>query len=119
MENWFSPIEKDQVFYFSCGPEVGCFNACCRDLNQALTPHDVLCLKDFLKIPSREFLDTYTQESIGPGSGLPVVSLRFGDKKDRTCPFVTNAGWPCLPRPSRLLPYVPACTGGFPQPVHR
>ncbi len=107
MENWFSHIEKDQEFFFSCSPDVSCFNACCRDLNQALAPFDVLCLKDFLKIPSHEFLDTYTVESIGPGSGLPVVSLRFGDGKDRTCPFVTKAGcrvYPVRPASCRMYP---------------
>ncbi|WP_372683378.1 YkgJ family cysteine cluster protein [Desulfosarcina sp.] len=86
------PLECHQTFRFTCAPHVTCFNACCRNLNQALTPYDVLCLKQVLKMSSGDFLDRYTVESTGPGSGLPVVSLRFSDADDLACPFVTDAG---------------------------
>jgi len=92
MQPTVAPLEKYQTFCFTCSPEVACFNACCRNLNQVLTPYDVLCLKQFLKMSSGDFLNRYTEESIGPGTGLPVVSLRFSDSDNLACPFVTDAG---------------------------
>ena len=41
MENDMIPLARDDQFQFACGPEVPCFNACCRDLNQFLTPYDL------------------------------------------------------------------------------
>ena len=102
-----SRMENNQTFCFRCSPQVSCFNACCRDLNQILTPYDVLTLKQFLAMTSADFLNTYTQESTGPGTGLPVVSLRFDDADDRSCPFVTPAGcrvYPARPASCRTYP---------------
>jgi Fe-S-cluster containining protein len=102
-----SKLEKDQTFCFTCSPQVPCFNACCRDLIQVLTPYDVMCLKQFLHLSSTQFLKTYTQASTGPETGLPVVSLRFGDAHDLTCPFVTGAGcrvYPARPASCRTYP---------------
>ena len=100
-------LKRDQSFCFTCSPTVPCFNACCRDLNQILTPYDILCLKHHLAMTSTEFLSTYTETNIGPGSGLPVVSLRFGDADDLACPFVTSKGcrvYPARPASCRTYP---------------
>jgi Fe-S-cluster containining protein len=102
-----SPLGKQQPFCFTCSPESVCFNACCRDLNQVLTPYDVLCLKRFLKMSSTDFLNTYTMQSTGPETGLPVVTLRFEDADDLACPFVTEAGcrvYPARPASCRTYP---------------
>lgn len=107
MQNPVSTLKKHQTFCFTCSPQVACFNACCRDLNQVLTPYDILCLKQFLKMSSSDFLNTYTEESSGPGTGLPVVSLRFSDADDLACPFVTDAGcrvYPARPASCRTYP---------------
>lgn len=92
MEHPIVPLEKDCAFRFTCSPQVACFNACCRDLHQVLTPFDVLCLKQFLNIDSGDFLSTYTETTVGPETGLPVVSLRFSSREDLACPFVSDAG---------------------------
>jgi Fe-S-cluster containining protein len=107
MQPAVTPLKKDQTFCFTCSPRVACFNACCRNLNQVLTPYDVLCLKQFLKMSSSEFLNRYTEESTSPGTGLPVVSLRFSDADDLACPFVTDAGcrvYPARPASCRTYP---------------
>jgi Fe-S-cluster containining protein len=107
MQNPITPLKNRQTFCFTCSPQVACFNACCRDLSQVLTPYDVLCLKGFLNLSSGDFLAAYTQESTGPGTGLPVVSLRFGDSADLACPFVTDAGcrvYPARPASCRTYP---------------
>ena len=82
----------DDTFRFSCSEAVPCFNKCCRDLNQFLTPYDILRLKNRLGIPSGLFLKKYTSEHTGPGSGLPIVSLKFDYASQYKCPFVTPSG---------------------------
>ncbi|MCK7503851.1 MAG: YkgJ family cysteine cluster protein [Desulfobacterales bacterium] len=86
------PIAVGDRFAFDCNPGVACFNACCRDLSQALTPYDVLRLTRGLGLRTGEFLRRYTACRIGPGSGLPVVSLVPGDPVERTCPFRAPSG---------------------------
>jgi Fe-S-cluster containining protein len=101
------PIEKEETFHFACHGKVPCFNLCCRDLNQALTPFDVLCLKNYLKVSSREFIQTYAVMYTGPSTGLPVVSLRFGNDQEKRCPFVTSGGcsvYAARPSSCRIYP---------------
>ena len=45
------PLDPDDTIGFACHPGVPCFNHCCRDLNQALTPYDVLQLKNHYRDP--------------------------------------------------------------------
>jgi Fe-S-cluster containining protein len=103
----FTPIDAGQTFAFACGPQVGCFNECCRDLNQFLYPYDILRLCRCLEWPSERFLAHYTRTHDGPMTGLPVVSLRFDPARDGTCPFVTASGcrvYPDRPAACRLYP---------------
>ena len=41
------PIQHGK-FSFACHPDVPCFTKCCSDLDLALTPYDVLRLKNRL-----------------------------------------------------------------------
>ncbi len=107
MEPEFVAIGPDEEFYFSCDPEVSCFNACCRNLYQVLTPYDILRLKRTVGLSSGEFLREYTQQGIGPESGLPVVSLRPVPGEEMACPFVTPQGcrvYPDRPASCRIYP---------------
>lgn len=79
-------------FAFDCRPGVPCFNACCRDLSQVLTPYDVLRLARGLGLRTGELLRRYTVRRTGPGSGLPVLSLAPGDPVQLTCPFLSPDG---------------------------
>lgn len=108
-ENPIEPLGPKSRFRFSCGPEVRCFNACCRDLSQFLTPYDILRLKSGLGLRSTEFLDRYTVTHIGPGSGLPVVCLRQEQTDDLRCPFVSPEGcqvYADRPSSCRIYPLV-------------
>ena len=101
------PIEQDDTFRFDCHCGVPCFNQCCRDLNQALTPYDVLRLKNHFKMCSRDFIRTYAVVYTGQSTGLPVVSLRFSSDQERNCPFVTPEGcsvYPDRPSSCRIYP---------------
>ncbi|MFZ5571930.1 MAG: YkgJ family cysteine cluster protein [Thermodesulfobacteriota bacterium] len=92
MKDELLPIGQDESFQFECTSRTPCFNECCRDLNQFVTPYDILRLKNGLGIPSTEFLERFTRQHIGPETGLPVVTLRSQDSTENTCPFVTSAG---------------------------
>ncbi len=91
-ENNIIALLPDDTFRFSCSKEVPCFNECCRDLNQFLTPYDILRLKNRLEISSGEFLKQYTVQHTGPESGLPVVILKPEKNPELKCPFVTPSG---------------------------
>lgn len=92
MEPDLTPISLQESFCFSCSPAVPCFNECCRDLNQFLTPYDILRLKNHLGLSSGNFLRQYTSLHIGPESGLPIVTLKPKDPHKLICPFVTDTG---------------------------
>jgi uncharacterized protein len=105
-EEGFIPISKNQRFCFRCSPDVPCFNECCRDVNQFLYPYDVLRLKNRLRMTSSQFLERYVQQHVGPGSGLPVLSLKPISLPDRRCPFVSDDGCRVYPdRPASCRSY--------------
>ncbi|MGD8367953.1 MAG: YkgJ family cysteine cluster protein [Desulfobacterales bacterium] len=85
-------VLPDRPFSFSCGPSVSCFNRCCRDLNQFLTPYDLLRLKQGLGLSSGEFLARYGSVHDGPETGLPVVSFRTDATDGHRCPLVSEQG---------------------------
>ena len=87
----FQPLAPTETFCFACHPKVPCFNHCCRDLTQHLTPYDILCLARGLELSSTEFLKTHTVESTGPMSGLPIITLKPVGP-ERLCPFVGEEG---------------------------
>lgn len=102
-----SPIALDQPFQFGCHQQVVCFNACCRDLNQFLTPYDILRLSRHFQMTSRRFLDTFTRQHTGPQTGLPVITLKTGEAETRPCPFVGKDGcrvYPDRPSSCRMYP---------------
>ncbi|MDY6952057.1 MAG: YkgJ family cysteine cluster protein [Thermodesulfobacteriota bacterium] len=88
----FKRLQVGDTFQFSCHPGIACFNDCCRDLNQFLTPYDILRLKGAKQLSSQRFLAHYTECHIGPRSGLPIVSLRMLQDEDLRCPFVGPEG---------------------------
>ena len=92
MSENFVPLSLNDNFRFKCSESVPCFNECCRDLNQFLTPYDILRLKNNLGIPSDLFLKQYTTKHTGPESGLPVITLKPGHTSELKCPFVSNSG---------------------------
>ena len=92
MENKIIPLSRNEEFTFTCSNEVSCFNDCCKDLNQFLTPYDILRLKNHLGIKSNHFLEKYTFHQIGPETGLPIISLKSDPASELKCPFVTRSG---------------------------
>ena len=102
-------LEREHTFRFNCYSGVSCFTQCCQDITIVLTPFDVLCLKNSLKISSDEFLEKHTIIIPKKKRLIPLVILKMNEK-DKKCPFVTPQGctvyhdrpWPCRMYPLDL-----------------
>lgn len=92
-------LNSNQSFNFKCHSKISCFNACCQNLQQALSPYDIIRLKHHLKCDSSTFLKTYTVAYTGPESGLPIVELKNKSDRDLHCIFVSDQG--CMVYPNR------------------
>ena len=86
------PLSLDDTFKFSCHAGVSCFNECCKDVNQFLTPYDVLRLKQHFKMTSSDFLETYTSRHVGPETGIPVRTLKNRPEDGFSCIFMSPEG---------------------------
>jgi len=107
------PVAPGSLIKFRCDPENECFNDCCRDLNQALTPYDILRLRKNLGMTSQDFLKKYTSLHHGPKSGLPVVEFKPNPETGHACPFVTPEGcsvYKDRPASCRMYPLARAIT---------
>lgn len=86
------PLTPDETFRFSCHPGVACFTDCCRQLDLALTPYDVLRLSNHLGLGPSAFLDRYALVEQAEGSAFPQVYLGMVDDGQASCPFITPSG---------------------------
>jgi Fe-S-cluster containining protein len=113
MENNVIVLSRKDSFQFSCTRRLSCFNSCCRDLNQFLTPFDILKLKTHLAMTSGDFLARYTTQHTGPQSGLPIITLKPADLSELKCPFVTPSGcrvYEARPSSCRIYPIIRTIT---------
>ena len=85
-------LADNEKFTFRCHPGIDCFNECCRQLELALSPYDVLRLKQALGITSDEFLEKYGIVEETGESAYPAVYLTMVDDGRASCPFVTSRG---------------------------
>jgi len=85
-------LAPGEEFMFACHPQVACFTDCCRDLELALTPYDLLRLKKALKMDSHVFLDRYVIVEQGEHETFPRLYLTMVDDGRASCPFVTPQG---------------------------
>ncbi len=100
-------LRKSDTFRFRCHAELACFNRCCRNLNLFLYPYDVVRLKSNLGISSDRFLDQYVDVVLRPTQFFPEVLLRMSENKEKTCPYLTDAGcsvYPDRPDTCRTFP---------------
>jgi len=102
-------MDADHVFRFQCSPGVTCFTRCCADVTIALTPYDVIRLKNALGMTSEQFLDKYTMIIPRENRLIPLVLLKMNEQ-DKRCPLVTEKGctvyedrpWPCRMYPLNM-----------------
>jgi Fe-S-cluster containining protein len=87
-----SQLQADETFCFECYPGVPCFTECCRQLELALTPYDVLRLRQELQLGSADFLEQYVVADKGAGDAFPRLYLAMQEDETARCPFVTASG---------------------------
>lgn len=85
-------IGQDQLFAFACHNRVACFTHCCRQLDLALTPYDVLRLKNSLGMDSAAFLDRYVIMEHEEDDAFPRFYLTMVDDGKASCVFLSAEG---------------------------
>ena len=69
-------LDGDKVIQFRCHRDVGCWNACCSNIDITLTPYDIIRLKNHMDMSSGDFLKQYTVPYEMDQDGMPGVKLR-------------------------------------------
>lgn len=100
------PTAADRPFTFACHPGVVCFTECCRELDLALTPYDVLRLKRNLGLSSGQFLERYVIVEWEEPQLFPTCYLTMVDDGRASCVFVCATGCTVYPdRPGSCRAY--------------
>lgn len=100
-------IGESKHFSFACHKRISCFTDCCRQLDLALTPYDVLRLKNGLGISSTEFLNRYVIIEEDDNDAFPHLYLTMVDDGRASCVFVSKEGcsvYQDRPGPCRAYP---------------
>jgi len=87
-----SRINPGDVFSFLCHKNISCFTHCCRELELALTPYDVLRLRSATGLSSSELHKRYIIEEYGPEDIFPSFFLTMVDDGQASCVFVNAEG---------------------------
>ncbi len=88
----FRQLDGTETFSFACHPGVPCFTECCRELDLALTPYDVLRLKNGLGMDSGRFLERYVIIEHDQRMVFPACYLTMIDDGRASCVFVRPDG---------------------------
>ncbi len=92
LPDFVTHITSGTSFSFGCHQGVKCFTECCRLLELALTPYDVLRLRRGTGCSSSELLDNYILTEQDPGEPFPRFYLTMVDDGRASCAFVSDAG---------------------------
>jgi uncharacterized protein len=84
-------LSLDDTFQFRCHRDIPCFNQCCRNIDIALAPYDILRLKNRFDLSSREFIDRDTRDYQMDSHGMPGLKLATKEGT-RECVYLTPEG---------------------------
>lgn len=84
-------FDATKVIQFQCHQGIGCWNACCSNIDISLTPYDILRLKRRFEINSGAFLQKYTVPYELEENGIVGVKLRPVEN-GTACQFMTAEG---------------------------
>ncbi len=87
-----SQLSPSETFSFACHSKVKCFTDCCRMLELALTPYDVLRLRRATQLRSDEVLEKFVLIEQETGEPFPRFYLTMIDDGRASCVFVTPKG---------------------------
>lgn len=100
-------LDRQETFSFSCHRAIKCFTDCCRMLELALTPYDVLRLRKATGLTSGQLLDSHIIMEQDPGEPFPRFYLTMVDDGRASCVFVTKQG-------CRVYEHRPAACRAYP-----
>lgn len=83
--------EGSKEIQFSCHKGIGCWNACCSNIDITLTPYDIIRLKKRLGLTSTQFLRDYTVPFEFEKDGIAGVKFRPVEN-GTACRFMTPEG---------------------------
>jgi Fe-S-cluster containining protein len=83
--------EGSKEIQFSCHKGIGCWNACCSNIDISLTPYDIVRLKKRLGMTSTQFLRDYTVPYEMEKDGIAGVKFRPVEN-GTACRFMTPEG---------------------------
>jgi len=92
LPEYVTSIDPDTEFSFSCHKGVTCFTECCRLLELALTPYDVLRLRKGTNMHSSRLLEEFIIVEQDQGEPFPRFYLTMVDDDRTSCVFVTKSG---------------------------
>jgi len=92
LPEYVTRIYPGSSFSFSCHKGVNCFTECCRLLELALTPYDILRLRKGTGLHSGELLEEYVIIEHNPGEPFPRFYLTMVDDGRASCVFVAESG---------------------------
>jgi len=84
-------FDGDKVIQFRCRKGIGCWNACCSNIDISLTPYDILRLKRRFDMASGEFLRQYTVPYEMEQDSIAGIKLRPVDN-GTACQFMQPEG---------------------------
>ncbi|MGI9538255.1 MAG: YkgJ family cysteine cluster protein [Desulfocapsaceae bacterium] len=87
-----SRITPGEMFSFLCHDRVSCFTHCCRELELALSPYDVLRLRHATGLSSTALHERYIIEELDPEEIFPRFYLTMVDDGKASCVFVNDDG---------------------------
>ncbi len=85
-------IQPGDPFSFLCHKDIGCFTHCCRQLELALTPYDVLRLRQATGLSSSDLLKNYIIREHEESELFPRYYLTMVDDGRESCVFVADTG---------------------------
>lgn len=86
------PIGRHEPFSFACHREVACFTRCCHELELALTPYDVLRIRQGTGLSSADVLDRYVIIEQEANDVFPRMYLTMVDDGAASCVFLGRQG---------------------------
>lgn len=81
----------DSHLQFRCHKDIACFNACCRNIDIALTPYDLYRIQRRLDLSSADLLNRYTIPYELDAHGTPGVRLKPVEDGS-ACQFMIEEG---------------------------
>jgi uncharacterized protein len=86
------PIGRHEAFSFACHRKVDCFTRCCHELELAVTPYDVLRIKQATGLSSAVVLARYVIIEQEADDIFPRMYLTMVDDGAASCVFLGNNG---------------------------